>query len=114
MISTTVFDSQCSKPMELDAYGTLTVPEPEGVCVYKQVFALFSFAAFVIIGSITCMVREKVRAKYAIPPTCCGSLDDFCCGFFCPCLNQTQILRHLEVFEEGQYSITSPVGVEAV
>ena len=56
MIVTTIFDSKCSKPMEMGADGTYTVPEPEGVCVYKQLFALFSFAAFVIVGYITCTV----------------------------------------------------------
>eukprot|EP00966_Prymnesium_polylepis_P080525 1865765-Prymnesium_polylepis.1 len=60
--------------MELDAYGTLTVPEPEGVCVYKQVFALFSFAAFVIIGSITCMVRATTLADAR--PTAAGASSD--------------------------------------
>lgn len=78
------------------------------------VFNVSGFVAAVTILFVLTKVRTLVRAKYNIPPTCCGSCDDICCACCCGPFVQCQLFRHLGTMENSKYALQSPTGVLAV
>ena len=59
--------------------------------------------------------RNRVRARYSIPPStcCCGPLEDACCALTCGCCSLAQAMRHTADYETYRGAWCSPTGLPA-
>lgn len=63
---------------------------------------------------LTCLIRGRIRARDAIPATCCGGwLDDCVLACCCSCCVLTQLMRH-EGLAGERYKLTAEDGVQAM
>ena len=70
-----------------------------------------SSISWIMMVAMVVLVRAAVRARYRIPPSCCGEgLDDCCVSFWCLSLSVSQILRHLNVMDGTEYKVASADG----
>ena len=81
---------------EYDAeyYDAAQHPDIDGTTLFvyyvrRIVSMTFSIYLFVALYR----TRKNVRESYSIPTKNCGSCEDACCTFFCPCPTTMQLMR---------------------
>jgi len=108
--------SLCPQPQlecTTDAHGvvscsTLALQPASTLCTLGTAGqSLVSLALVALVAAI----RSRVRLLHAIPPSCCGALDDVCCACWCLPFETCRLLRHLGTVEGTRYKFFSTTGV---
>lgn len=69
-------------------------PDFDAVSRMQSLRLALGFSFFAATVFLTTKIRQRVRAKYAIPAARCAGCEDLCCSLWCNCCTVAQLARH--------------------
>ena len=96
---------------ELDQNGELvysTNNDDWKSVAYSFVTAFFGLYSLIVMIKL----RYAIRQKYKIPSSCCATLEDCCCVFWCNCCTISQMARQTADYHTGNADCLSDTGLK--